>query len=121
MALITNFIATNIIRKLINIINLAAAPPGLTSDTKTPFSPVARFSFINICTPSPRLSFRMWIFFTVFFCMTKGTCYKLIKKFNSTHSIKMTYSILIISACMTTHNTVRRIWMLIMVNIRPVS
>jgi len=38
----------NFTRKTINIINLAAAPPGLTSDTKTPFSPVTWFNFIDI-------------------------------------------------------------------------
>ena len=55
-------------KKLLLIANLSAAPPGLTSLTKTPFSPVTWFNFMDICTPSPRPSFKIWIFLTTFFC-----------------------------------------------------
>ena len=46
-------------KKLLLIANLSAAPPGLTSLTKTPFSPVTWFNFMDICTPSPRPSFKI--------------------------------------------------------------
>lgn len=65
------------------ILHLAAAPPGLTSDTKTPFSLVSWLSFINICTPSPRLSFKICIFFTLFFCNKISSIqhsYRIVKK-----------------------------------------
>lgn len=55
-------------KQLLLIANLSAAPPGLTSLTKTPFSPVTWFNFMDICTPSPRPSFKIWIFLTTFFC-----------------------------------------------------
>ena len=55
-------------KKLLLKANRSAAPPGLTSLTKTPFSPVTWFNFMDICTPSPLPSFKIWIFLTTFFC-----------------------------------------------------
>ena len=61
--------APSLLKNKCHVLNshLAADPPTSMCDTKTPLTSLADSCRSTICTPSPRLSFRMWIFFTTRF------------------------------------------------------